>query len=318
MINAAIPSPSAGTWWIGPLPIRAYGLIMVLAMFIAAWITVRRYKARGGAADAALDAIIWAIPFGLVGARFYHVITHPTDYFGAGINPLDVFKVWEGGMAVFGAIAFGALGAVIGLRRAGQRVGPFGDSLAPALLIAQAVGRLGNYFNQELFGEPTTLPWGLRVSDAALASQGLPEGVLVHPLFLYEALWNLAMAAVLLLIDRFVRVKSGQLMALYLVAYGVGRFLMETMRLDTDTRIFGIRVNMLVAILIAVAGIIVYFICGKVNASTKVLPEEKQAYLDRLEDKEGGTTSEKPESAEDDPDADQPDVDEAAEQSSLS
>ncbi|MFZ1382407.1 MAG: prolipoprotein diacylglyceryl transferase [Scrofimicrobium sp.] len=287
MIPASIPSPSVGVLWLGPVPLRAYGLLIVTAIAVAAWITWDRYKKRGGDGDVALDAVLWAVPFGLVGARFYHVITHLSDYFAPGIDPWSVFKVWEGGMAIFGGIAFGALGAVIGIRRAGQRLGPFADSVAPALLIAQAIGRLGNYFNQELFGGPTDLPWGLEIKDPILESFGLSAGTLVHPIFLYEIIWNLCMAGLLLFIDKKVKVKSGQLMALYLVAYGTGRIIMETMRLDTPGRILGLRINMFTAICVVVLGLLVFYICGRVGASTTVSPEEVAQYKAKVAKREG-------------------------------
>lgn len=289
MLATAIPSPSVSAIWIGPVRITVYGVLIVTAIALAAWITWDRYKKRGGAGDVALDVYLWAIPFGLIGARFYHVITHPSDYFGPGMDPLAVFKTWEGGMAIFGAIGFGALGALIGLRRAGQRIGPFADSIAPALLIAQALGRIGNYFNQELFGGPTDLPWGLEIKDSILESFGLPAGTLVQPIFLYEIIWNLCMAGLLLLIDKKVQVKSGQLMALYLVAYGTGRVIMETMRLDTPDRILGLRVNMFTAICVVLLGLIVFYICGRVGASTRVTPEEIARYKAIVARREGKT-----------------------------
>lgn len=289
MIAAAIPSPSISAVWIGPVRITAYGVLIVTAIAVAAWITWDRYKKRGGSGDVALDVYLWAIPFGLIGGRIYHVITHPSDYFGAGMDPLAVFKTWEGGMAIFGAIGFGALGALIGLRRAHQRIGPFADSIAPALLIAQAIGRLGNYFNQELFGGPTTLPWGLEIRDSILESFGIPAGTLVQPIFLYEIIWNLCMAALLLFIDAKIRVKSGQLMSLYLVAYGLGRVIMETMRLDTPGRILGLRVNMFTAICVVLLGLILFYVCGKVGASTRVAPAELTKYEQKPAQREGKT-----------------------------
>lgn len=273
VIPASIPSPSSGSWSVGPLTIRAYGLLMALAMFVAGWITWARYRARGGDGDVALNATVWAIPFGLVGARLYHVVTTPYGYFGPGGDPWAVFKVWEGGMAIFGAVGFGALGAIISLRRDKQRVGPFADALAPGLLIAQAIGRFGNYFNQELYGSATTLPWGLEIDEAHLPS-GYAVGTLFHPTFLYEAIWNVAMALLLIYLGRVIRFKSGQLMALYMVVYPLGRILMETMRMDEAKVLFGLRLNTVTSIVVLIAGVITFFICGKVGAPTRISPEE--------------------------------------------
>ena len=286
LISASIPSPSTGTLWLGPLPIRAYGVIMVLAMAVAAWVVWWRYRERGGDGDVALNAALWAIPFGLVGARLYHVITTPYNYFGPGADPWGVFKVWEGGMAIFGGIGLGTVGAIISLRRDRQRVGPFADALAPGLLIAQAIGRFGNYFNQELYGSPTDLPWGLEIDEAHLAA-GYEVGTLFHPTFLYEALWNLTMAALLIFLDRKIRFKSGQVMSLYLIVYPIGRIIMESMRLDEAKVFFGLRLNTWTSIFVLIAGILLFFICGKVGASTRVSPAEVAAYKEIVKEREG-------------------------------
>ncbi len=275
LIGQSIPSPSQGVWWLGPVPLRAYGILMVSAMVLAVWVTYRRYVARGGVGDVVLDASLWAIPFGIVGGRLYHVITTPASYKD---DLWAVARIWEGGMAIWGAVALGTVGAVIGLRRAGQRVGPFGDSLAPGLLLAQVLGRWGNYFNQELFGGPTEAPWGLEI-DAAHLPAGYAEGTLFHPTFLYEGLWNLVMAGLIVWLDRKIRFKSGQVMALYLIAYGTGRFLMEFVRIDEARAYMGLRLNAWTALGGIVLGIIVFFIAKKIGAPTRILPEEKAAYL---------------------------------------
>lgn len=279
LLPASIPSPPQGVWWIGPIPLRAYGILIVTGMIVATWIARRRYIARGGEGDVVLDVALWAIPFGLVGARLYHVLTTPS-FFGPDTSPFAIFQVWNGGMAIWGGIGFGVIGAVIGVRRAGQRVGPVADSVGPAILVAQAIGRWGNYFNQELFGGPTTLPWGLEI-DANHLPAGYPEGTLFHPTFLYEGIWNLTMAALIIWIDRLVRFKSGQVMALYLVAYGTGRFLMEFVRIDAAREYLGLRLNAWTALGVVLVGLVVFLVAGRVNASTRVTDKEAKTYRDR-------------------------------------
>ncbi len=278
-LPASIPSPEVGTWWLGPIPIRAYGIFMALAMVLAAYVTWVRYRAKGGEGEVVLDVTMWAIPFGIVGARLYHVVTTPYGFFGEGGDPWAILRIWEGGLAIFGAIGFGAIGAIIGLRRAGQRVGPFADALAPGLLLAQALGRLGNYFNQELFGSPTTLPWGLEI-DAAHLPSGYAEGTLFHPTFLYEALWNITMAALIIFIGRKFALKSGQAMAMYMIMYPIGRIWMETMRLDEAREFLGLRTNTWTSLLILAAGIIVFFVAGRIGAPTQISEQERQRYID--------------------------------------
>ena len=279
MILASIPSPSQGVWWLGPIPIRAYGILMVCSMALAGWICYRRYIRRHGIEDALFDTVFMAIVSGLIGARFYHVITHPADFFGEGKNPWSVLFVWQGGMAIWGALAFGALGAVFVLWRNGQRVGPFADSLAPALLFAQVLGRLGNYFNQELYGGPTTLPWGLEIDSAHMPS-GTPEGTLFHPTFLYEGIWNAAGAVLLLWLDRRFKFKSGQLMALYMVIYGTGRFWIESIRVDFSYVFLGVRTNAWTALFVVLAGLIVFYIAGRIGASTTVSGDDRLRYFE--------------------------------------
>lgn len=271
---SAIPSPPQGVWYLGPVPLRAYGILMVSAMAVAVWLTGVRYQARGGERELMWDVAVWAIPFGIVGARLYHVATSPQGYFGPGGDPVRILEIWNGGLGIWGAVVLGALGAAIAVRRAGQRLGPLADAIAPALLVAQAIGRWGNYFNQELFGRPTTLPWGLAV-DAAHTPAGYPLGTLFHPTFLYESLWDLAMAGVLVAVDRRVRVKAGQLFGAYMMLYALGRVWIESLRIDPAQLVGGLRLNVWTSIAVFALGILVVILCGRRGASTRVAPAER-------------------------------------------
>ena len=191
---ASIPSPESGVWHIGPLPLRAYALGIIIGALLALWIGEKRFVARGGRSGLIGDVAIWAVPFGIVGARIYHVLTDPELYFGEGRDAIDALYIWEGGLGIWGAISGGALGAWIACRRYDVSFASVADALAPGLLVAQAVGRLGNYFNQELFGKPTDRPWGLEI-DAVHRPPGYEQFATFHPTFLYEMLWNLAAAA---------------------------------------------------------------------------------------------------------------------------
>ncbi|NLF04206.1 MAG: prolipoprotein diacylglyceryl transferase, partial [Actinomycetales bacterium] len=168
ILPAAIPSPSQSVWYLGPLPLRAYALAILAGIVAAVWISQRRMAERGGPSERVMEIVFWAVPFGIVGGRIYHVISSPQAYFGPDGEPWKAFAIWEGGLGIWGAIALGAVGATIGCRRQNVRFSSFADVVAPALLVAQAIGRLGNWFNQELFGGATTLPWGLRIDEAHL------------------------------------------------------------------------------------------------------------------------------------------------------
>ena len=243
---AFIPSPSQGVWQLGPFPIRAYAFAIILGIVVAIWLTDRRWVARGGRPGTTADVAVWAVPFGIVGGRIYHVITSPQAYFGAGGHPVDAFKIWQGGLGIWGAVAFGALGAWIGCRRQGILLPPFADAIAPGLALAQALGRWGNWFNQELFGRPTTLPWGLEM-DPAHRPAGYEQYATFHPTFLYESLWCVVIAIVLIWADRRFTMGHGRVFLLYIALYTTGRFGFELVRIDDANRIFGLRVNTWVA-----------------------------------------------------------------------
>lgn len=251
-----IPSPDISYFDIGPIRIRFYALFILAGIAAAIWVTSRRLKKAGTGTEAAVDVAFWAVSFGIVGARFYHVVTHPGDYFFEGADLLKTLYIWEGGIAIFGAVVFGAIGIYIGTRRAGIPFLVYADALVPGLLLAQAIGRLGNYFNQELFGTPTTLPWGLQIDpDSPAFPPGLPADTLFHPLFLYELLWNLAGVAVILLLSRRKAIGSGVALGIYLIWYGIGRAWFESFRLDpTQLEILGVEANIITAVLAAVLG----------------------------------------------------------------
>jgi prolipoprotein diacylglyceryl transferase len=241
---ASIPSPEVSSFELGPVRVHYYALFILLGIALAIWIGSRRFTKRGGPAGAILDIALWAVPFGIVGGRFYHVITHWNYYFYDGANLMKVFAVWEGGLAIFGALAFGSVGAFIGARTAGIRFLSFADAIAPGVLVAQAVGRIGNYFNNELFGQPTTLPWGLEIATGNPAyPEGLPAGVLFHPTFLYEMIWNLIGFAALIWLDRKLKLRWGQMFAAYLIVYSIGRAFIESIRIDPSEVILGLRTN---------------------------------------------------------------------------
>lgn len=252
----SIPSPSQGTWEIGPVPLRAYALCIIAGIMVAIWIGERRWIARGGTAGEVSDLAIWAIPFGLVGARLYHVATDWQKYFGDGQHPIEALYIWRGGLGIWGGIALGALGVVIGARLRGIKLLPVLDAMAPGVLVAQALGRWGNWFNQELYGRPTDLPWGLEINPALDDGVRYQYGddVLFHPTFLYEFLWCLAAFALVIWADRRFRLGHGRVLALYVMAYTVGRFWIERLRIDDVqlSDVGGLRFNEWTSILLFV------------------------------------------------------------------
>ncbi|MEU2202091.1 prolipoprotein diacylglyceryl transferase [Isoptericola sp. NPDC019482] len=280
-LSASIPSPDPAwaVFELGPFSLHVYALCLLAGIVLATWITHRRLVARGAEPEATLDIVMWAVPLGIVVARIYHVLTHLGDYSdGTGTwGYWEWVRIWDGGIAIYGALIGGALGVWIGCRRAGLRFWSFADALAPGMLAAQAVGRLGNYMNQELYGAPTTLPWGLEI-DGAVA--GYPDATLFHPLFLYEMLWNLLGVAVLLLVERAVRQRAevradavgepgyglrwGRLFALYLVWYGLGRSWLEALRIDpTSNEWLGIPANIWTSFVAVALGVALFVVRGR-------------------------------------------------------
>ncbi|WP_157641240.1 prolipoprotein diacylglyceryl transferase [Longispora albida] len=264
------------------VPIRAYALCIVAGIVLACWITERRLRARGGPQYAVLDIAVWAVPAGIIGARLYHVFTSPDAYFGANGDPVKALYIWEGGLGIWGAVAGGAVGAWIACRKLGIPLRMVADALAVGLPLAQAVGRFGNWFNNELYGGPTTLPWGLKVYEwdaqagkAAAGPDGKPiqlEG-LFHPTFLYEALWNVGVAGLVLWAEKRFKLGWGRGFALYVMGYTAGRGWIEAMRTDPAQEIAGLRLNVWTSIIVF-AGALAYFLIKRGK------PQEKLVTID--------------------------------------
>jgi prolipoprotein diacylglyceryl transferase len=308
MIPASIPSPG----WSGfdiPLPwgtlrIHAYALCILAGIIAGLWLTSVRWARRGAPEGSVWDIAIWAIPFGIVGGRLYHVVSSPDAYFGPGFDGTGdlslIPQIQRGGLGIWGAVVLGVVGAWIGCRRAGVRLSAFVDAAAPGLLLAQAIGRWGNYFNQELFGGPTTLPWGLQIdANNPNFPAGMPADTLFHPTFLYESLWNLVGVVILLALDRKFHFRRGRLFCLYAVYYTLGRVWIEAMRIDDAEQItlFGIttRLNVWTSIFVLVAALVLFVVLGqrkRTEPDSPYLPGREPAVVD------GDTAAE--------PDADEP------------
>jgi phosphatidylglycerol---prolipoprotein diacylglyceryl transferase len=266
MFLTSIPSPDRGVWHLGPVPIRAYALCIIAAIIVAILWGERRWQARGGQAGTVTDIAVFAVPFGLVGGRLYHVATDWQKYFGPNGSPIAALKIWQGGLGIWGAVALGGVGAWIGCRRRGIPFPALADAVAPAIVVAQAIGRLGNWFNQELYGGPTSLPWGLEIRDRVNPDTGAldplngiaqgPPVEIVHPTFFYEMLWNLGVAALVVWADRRFRLGHGRAFALYVAGYTAGRFWIELMRADPATMIFGMRINVITSAVVFLGAVL--------------------------------------------------------------
>ncbi|HKP44468.1 prolipoprotein diacylglyceryl transferase [Mycobacterium sp.] len=288
-VLAYIPSPSQGVWHIGVVPIRAYALFIIVGIVVALVLGDRRWAARGGEPGVIYDIALWAVPFGLIGGRLYHVITDWRTYFGEdGAGLAGAFRIWDGGLGIWGAVALGGVGAWIGCRSKGIPLPAFGDAIAPGIILAQAIGRIGNYFNQELFGRPTTLPWGLQIYERRDASgvldnlNGVSTGQVVdvyHPTFLYELLWNLLVFAALIYLDRRFKIGHGRLFAIYVAGYCLGRFWIELMRSDVATHIAGIRINSFTSTFVFIGAVVYVMVAPKGRedpASLRGTPKEAE------------------------------------------
>jgi prolipoprotein diacylglyceryl transferase len=263
-IFASIPAPVANTWQLGIFQIRFYALFIIVGIVLAVAVSALRLAKRKGNSGLSIDIGLWAIVIGILGARLYHVATHLNDYFGAGKDPISALYIWQGGLAIYGGLLFGALGAYIGCRIAGVKFFAYADALVPGLLLAQAVGRWGNYFNNELFGLPTDLPWGLEISVGNPAKPvGLPDSLTYHPTFLYESIWSLLGIAVLLWAEKRFNLQWGRMFAAYLMFYSFGRVFIESIRLDPAYVLFGVRLNVWSAVVAFAIGLVLFVVQGQ-------------------------------------------------------
>ena len=254
------PSPSLSSFSVGPLTIHFYALCIITGIAAAIWLGRRRYANLGGNPDEVSEVAIWAVPFGIIGGRIYHVISSPQQYFGEDGNPVDALRIWQGGLGIWGAISLGAIGAYVYFKTHSTTLSfaKLLDSLAPGVIIAQAIGRIGNYFNQEVFGKPTTLPWALEI-EAKNRPVGYEEFATFHPTFLYELLWCLLIAFLLIKLPGFLNSISrnpGDIFALYIAGYTAGRFWIEALRIDEANYILGLRLNIWVSIIVFASAVI--------------------------------------------------------------
>ena len=309
-VLAYFPSPSQGVWHLGPIPIRAYALFIIAGIIAALLVGDRRWEARGGERGVIYDIALWAVPFGLVGGRLYHLATDWRTYFGdGGAGPIAALRIWDGGLGIWGAVALGGVGAWIACRRRGIPLPAFGDAIAPGIVLAQAIGRLGNYFNQELFGRETTMPWGLEIfyrrDPAGFVDVHSLDGVstgqlamVVQPTFLYELLWNLLIFVVLIIIDRRFTIGHGRLFAAYVAGYCVGRFWVELLRDDTATHIAGVRINSFTSTFVLIGAVVYLVLAPKGREDPATLSGSAAELLepDSVEDDGDGDASEVAES----------------------
>jgi phosphatidylglycerol---prolipoprotein diacylglyceryl transferase len=310
-VLAYFPSPPQGVWHLGPVPIRAYALFIIIGIVAALLIGDRRWEARGGERGVIYDIALWAVPFGLIGGRLYHLATDWQTYFGeAGAGPGAALRIWDGGLGIWGAVALGGVGAWIACRRRGIPLPAFGDAIAPGIVLAQAIGRLGNYFNQELFGRETTMPWGLEIfyrrDPAGFVDVHSLDGVstgqlamVVQPTFLYELLWNLLVFAVLIYLDRRFTIGHGRLFAIYVAGYCIGRFCIELLRDDAATHIAGIRINSFTSTFVFIGAVVYLILAPKGredpaslsgSAADRLVPDSP----DELEEDAASTAADEP------------------------
>lgn len=305
MTLAYIPSPTISQFSIGPVTIHIYALYILMGIVLAVWITTTRWKKLGGNFDQVLDITLVSVPAGIIGARLYHIITTPERFFGPDGDWAEMFRIWNGGLGIWGGVLFGALAAWIWCRHKHYPMALLADAIAPGLLVAQAVGRLGNWFNQELYGAPTTLPWGLKLnmegtaighSEQCYDGATCPSGTLFHPTFLYEMIWNLIGAAIIVYIGSkaMKKLKAGSLFAVYIMWYTLGRTWIESLRIDYAHEFLGVRINVWVSMAVFVLGAVSFIVVQQMGKDTDLLAEKLRTVTEieqRLENGESEDSS---------------------------
>lgn len=305
MTLAYIPSPTISQFSIGPVTIHIYALCILMGIVLAVWITTTRWKKLGGNFDQVLDITLVSVPAGIIGARLYHIITTPERFFGPDGDWAEMFRIWNGGLGIWGGVLFGALAAWAWCRHKHYPMALLADAIAPSLLVAQAVGRLGNWFNQELYGAPTTLPWGLKLnmegtaighSEQCYDGATCPSGTLFHPTFLYEMIWNLIGAAIIVYIGSkaMKKLKAGSLFAVYIMWYTLGRTWIESLRIDYAHEFLGVRINVWVSMAVFVLGAVSFIVVQQMGKDTDLLAEKLRTVTEieqRLENGESEDSS---------------------------
>lgn len=305
MTLAYIPSPTISQFSIGPATIHIYALCILMGIVLAVWMTTTRWKKLGGNFDQVLDITLVSVPAGIIGARLYHIITTPERFFGPDGDWAEMFRIWNGGLGIWGGVLFGALAAWAWCRHKHYPMALLADAIAPGLLVAQAVGRLGNWFNQELYGAPTTLPWGLKLnmegtaighSEQCYDGATCPSGTLFHPTFLYEMIWNLIGAAIIVYIGSkaMKRLKAGSLFAVYIMWYTLGRTWIESLRIDYAHEFLGVRINVWVSMAVFVLGAVSFIVVQQMGKDTDLLAEKLRTVTEieqRLENGESEDSS---------------------------
>ncbi|MFY4454502.1 prolipoprotein diacylglyceryl transferase [Bifidobacterium pseudocatenulatum] len=305
MTLAYIPSPTISQFSIGPVTIHIYALCILMGIVLAVWITTTRWKKLGGNFDQVLDITLVSVPAGIIGARLYHIITTPERFFGPDGDWAEMFRIWNGGLGIWGGVLFGALAAWAWCRHKHYPMALLADAIAPGLLVAQAVGRLGNWFNQELYGAPTTLPWGLKLnmegtaighSEQCYDGATCPSGTLFHPTFLYEMIWNLIGAAIIVYIGSkaMKKLKAGSLFAVYIMWYTLGRTWIESLRIDYAHEFLGVRINVWVSMAVFVLGAVSFIVVQQMGKDTDLLAEKLRIVTEieqRLENGESEDSS---------------------------
>ena len=305
MTLAYIPSPTISQFSIGPVTIHIYALCILMGIVLAVWITTTRWKKLGGNFDQVLDITLVSVPAGIIGARLYHIITTPERFFGPDGDWAEMFRIWNGGLGIWGGVLFGALAAWAWCRHKHYPMALLADAIAPGLLVAQAVGRLGNWFNQELYGAPTTLPWGLKLnmegtaighSEQCYNGATCPSGTLFHPTFLYEMIWNLIGAAIIVYIGSkaMKKLKAGSLFAVYIMWYTLGRTWIESLRIDYAHEFLGVRINVWVSMAVFVLGAVSFIVVQQMGKDTDLLAEKLRTVTEieqRLENGESEDSS---------------------------